>query len=569
LKENKFSEYAKLVFSGQFSKLYLISLLAGYARHILVRWVKKLEFTLVVKPIFFIVQIAILLMSWICDLFSDISKGSSADRSEVVAGNGKVAVIIPNYKGETFLDKLLISLKKQTYKNVEIVVVDNDSRDGSEDIVHKFPDVRWVPMGKNKGFAAAVNRGAEEASNAEFFALLNNDTEVEPEWAEQQVKTLQANPNIGMVGARIYQKGFNHLINIHAHIIGSDLRCYNLGAGQEDKGQFDEPIPVIGVSGCSMMIRAKAFYEVGGFDESFFLCYEDIDFSMRIFWLGWDCYVVPKAICYHVSNASLETGSSTHIRNILLNDMLWVVKNMPSKFMFMEHMFFLTAVLRSEELRLFFTWQGWNIVLWRLMGFCNVAKILKKRKQINRTRRRPLDSISLYIKPLQEVNPARLYQVDIAERYLIPSTKGQLVKNRHQLFPDKLEGSENFVAPADLSLGALTLNDDPQIHFRIDADSRSFKRINLDMTSDQVSWGQFFAFCRTKSGFIYFLRSNHFRVFAGRYVNTFEINERFFSDNQTAIRDIFGLWRQDMYQLRFDPCEVAGVKIVIHSLEIS
>ncbi|MFA6185734.1 MAG: glycosyltransferase family 2 protein [Phycisphaerae bacterium] len=567
--KNKFSEYTKLIFSGHFSKLYLVSLFAGYVKRKIIRWKRAFEFTFIVKPIFFIVQISIFVIAYFSDIFSHIFKANQSNKYEYVINNGHLAVIIPNYRGEPFLHKLLTSLANQTYKDIEIVVVDNDSKDGSEDIVRNFPNVRWIPMGNNKGFAAAVNRGIAEAEGAEFFALLNNDTEVDREWAEFQVKTLLSNPNIGVVGARIYQKGFERLINIHAHIIGSDIRCYNLGAGQQDKGQFDEFVPVLGVSGCSMMIRAKAFYEVGGFDESFFLCYEDIDFSMRMFWLGWDCYVVPKAICYHVSNASLETGSAMHIRNILLNDMLWVVKNIPSGLMLKNNMLFLSAVLRSEELRLFFIWQGWKIVLWRLKGLCNVAKVLKKRKQINATRKRSLDSISLYIKPLQEVNPARLYQIDQAERYLIPSAKGQMIKNRHRLFPDKFDRAENFVVPTDISSGALTLNSDPQIYFTIDNDRRNFKRIHIDMTSDQVSWGQFFVFCRTKTGFIYFLRSNHFRVFAGRNISTFEINERFFCDNQTSIRDILGLWRQDMYQLRFDPCEVSVAKIAIHSLEIS
>lgn len=169
MEENKFNKYVKLFFSGQFSKFYLISLFAAHAGRAAARCIRWLEFTLFVKPVFFAAQVSIFLMAWFCDIFSNIFKENESKKSECVINKGRLAVIIPNYKGEPFLHGLLTSLSKQTYKDIEIVVVDNDSRDGSESIVRSFTNVRWIPMGGNRGFAAAVNRGAEEASVQNFL----------------------------------------------------------------------------------------------------------------------------------------------------------------------------------------------------------------------------------------------------------------------------------------------------------------------------------------------------------------------------------------------------------------
>ncbi|MGA2033961.1 MAG: glycosyltransferase family 2 protein, partial [Thermoguttaceae bacterium] len=499
---------------------------------------------------------------------NSLALDASPARGEGNSG-GKVAVIIPNYRGEHYLEGLLKSLARQTWPDLEVLVVDNDSRDGSEAIVRRFAGVRWIPTGANRGFACAVNHGAGAAGDAEFLAILNNDTEVEPDWARRQVEALRSDPRLGMVGARIYQKGFCRRINIHAHVLGSDLRSYNVGAGAEDHGQFDGGEPVLGVSGCSMMVRARAFREVGGFDQRFFLCYEDLDFSLRLFWRGWDCRVVPGAICHHVSNAQMETGSALHIRNILHNDLLWVVKNIPAELFARYARSFLASVLRSDELRLFFRWQGWKIVLWRLEMLAKLPGALRARAAVQSARVRASEALLPFVRPVKELQVNQLYRVDRAERYLTARTSAARAGTRRDLFPQEVLRTEGFQQPADLAIGAVTAGDDPQIHFHVAAPLRHFRWIDLEMTCDQTSWGQFIMRCRHAGVGQYFLSSTHFRVLPGRHRYACRVDGRFFADHQRMCPDVLGRWRQDLEYLRLDPCETSQAQIVIHSFGVA
>ena len=581
--------------AGRVSWLWVASMVAGLAWRWLARKWRKLVFRVVVQPVFFLVQLLVYLMVVdkgqrkthrpIAPDAANMPKSpptaSGGDEPAsppspdavggrcATAGNGKVAVIIPNYRGEHFLPGLLESLARQTWPNLEVLVVDNDSQDGSEAVVRRFPNARWIPTGANRGFAHAVNRGAREAGDAEFLALLNNDTEVEPDWARSQVEALRADPRLGMVGARIYQKGFDRRINIHAHVLGSDLRSYNLGAGDQDHGQWDDGGRVLGVSGCSMMIRGEAFRDVGEFDERFFLCYEDLDFSLRMFWRGWDCRVVHEAVCHHVSNAHLETGSATHVRNILQNDLLWLMKDIPGDLMARYGGSFLASVLRSDEIRLFYRWQGCKIALWRLQSLVKLFGALRARRAVQRSRLRGSDDLSPFLRPIEDLQIGRLYQVDLAERYLVSQAGPAARRGRRELFPLDVLAAENFAEPADLASGTLTTNDDPHINFLVGLADRGFRRVDVEMTSDQPGWAQFMMVCRRLGAGSYCLPSNHFRVIPGRHRYAFPINAQFFLDHHRTCPDLLGYWQDDLQYLRLDPCEARDVRVAIHAIGVS
>lgn len=557
--------------TGRVSWLWAASVAAGVCRRQLARQCRRLVFLLAVQPVFVLVQLLVYVAVRWSDAFRRERPPDQSRLPRATVGNGKVAVIIPNYQGEHYLGGLLESLARQTWPNLEVLIVDNDSRDGSEAVARRFPNVRWIANGANLGFASAVNRGACEAGDAEFLALLNNDTVVEPDWARRQIEALRADPRLGMVGARIYQKGFDRRINVHAHVLGSDLRSYNLGAGEDDRGQFDSGQRVLGVSGCSMMIRNESFWDVGGFDEQFFLCYEDLDFSLRLFWRGWDCRVVPTAVCHHVSNAHMPTGSALHVRNLLHHDLLWVVKNVPASLMSRYGASFLASVLHSDELRLFYHWQGWRIALWRLQAVGKLIGALGARRAIEQTRLRPVDALREFIRPVGELHVGRLYQVDLAERYLVSRTDRAPQAARTELFPQNLLVVEGFEEPADLAAGAaaLTVHDDPQVHFRLDPAHRQFHWIDLELTCDQSAGAQFVMKCGRPGTPSYHLPSNHFRVLPGRHRYAFPIDGRFFLDHRQLGPDLFGYWRDDLEYLRLDPCESSHVRVAIHSFGVS
>ena len=115
----------------------------------------------------------------------------------------RATVVIPNWNGARFLELCLGSLHNQTFRDFETIVVDNGSTDGSIDFVREhFPDVRVVELGKNRGFAAAVNAGVE-ASDTEFVALLNNDTEQDERWLEALVRAADAHQDAGLFASKL------------------------------------------------------------------------------------------------------------------------------------------------------------------------------------------------------------------------------------------------------------------------------------------------------------------------------------------------------------------------------
>src|SRR5215212_8136459 len=106
----------------------------------------------------------------------------------------RVTVVVPNWNGERFLNTCLTSLRRQSLEDFETVLVDNGSTDTSVDFTKRnFPEVRVIPLDDNRGFSAAVNAGIK-TSEAEYVALLNNDTEPDPFWLEALVRTADSHP---------------------------------------------------------------------------------------------------------------------------------------------------------------------------------------------------------------------------------------------------------------------------------------------------------------------------------------------------------------------------------------
>src|ERR687884_270097 len=115
----------------------------------------------------------------------------------------RVTVVVPNWNGERFLDLCLSSLRRQSFEDFETVLVDNGSTDTSIDFAKRnFPEVRVVSLSENRGFSAAVNAGIQ-ASKAEYVALLNNDTEVDPGWLEALVHAAERHPEAGLFASKL------------------------------------------------------------------------------------------------------------------------------------------------------------------------------------------------------------------------------------------------------------------------------------------------------------------------------------------------------------------------------
>jgi GT2 family glycosyltransferase len=242
----------------------------------------------------------------------------------------RVTVVIPNWNGERFLSLCLGSLRNQSYRGFETILVDNGSIDGSIDFVkERFPEVSVAPLGENRGIAAAFNAGIE-ASRTEYVVLLNNDTEQDPGWLEALVGAADHHPEAGLFASRLVDFHDRRVLDGAGDAMRLSGLPYRLGHGEREKGRFDRPGYVFGACAAAALYRRSMLNEVGLFDEDFVSYCEDGDLSFRAQLAGYRCFYVPGAVVYHMGSAS--TGgkrSPTATRLGSRNSFSLLVKNLP------------------------------------------------------------------------------------------------------------------------------------------------------------------------------------------------------------------------------------------------
>lgn len=239
-------------------------------------------------------------------------------------------MVIPNWNGERLLETCLFSLRGQTFRDFETIVVDNGSIDGSIDLIEQdFPEARIVAFPENLGFAAAANAGIK-ASGAELVALLNNDTEQDPGWLKALVRASDAHPESGLFASKLVDFHDRRFLDGAGDALRLSGLPYRLGHGERDLGQFDSPGHVFGACAAAAMYRRTMLEEIGVFDEDFVSYCEDGDLSFRAQLAGHRCFYVPDAVVYHMGSAS--TGgkrSATATRLGSRNSLSLLVKNLP------------------------------------------------------------------------------------------------------------------------------------------------------------------------------------------------------------------------------------------------
>ena len=221
-----------------------------------------------------------------------------------------VSIIILNWNGKEYLGKCLRSLKKQTYKNFEVILVDNGSTDGSIDYIKdNFGDfIKLIQNKTNLGFAEGNNIGIKN-SKGKYILLLNNDTRTDSLWVEELVKVAEADERIGMCASKVLSLDNPEIIDNVGHLIYKDGLNRGRGRLEYDEGQYDTVEEVFFPSGCAATYRKKMLADIGGFDEDFFAYGDDTDIGIRGRLAGWKCVYVPTAIVYHKYSASTSPYS--------------------------------------------------------------------------------------------------------------------------------------------------------------------------------------------------------------------------------------------------------------------
>lgn len=217
-----------------------------------------------------------------------------------------ISVIIVNWNGIEWLKHCLPALAKQTYRPYEIIVVDNGSRDGSVAWLQEgWPQVQLLSLTTNEGFSAANNRGIARAKG-EWIATLNNDTIVHGRWLESLVNSAKdQSPEVGMLASLIVYWDRPGIVDAAGFCVDRAGFAWNRGHGLPAE-QFSQPCEVFGAPASAAFYRREMLEQVGGFDESYFAYYEDVDLAWRARRAGWICHYCPQARVRHWHSATAK-----------------------------------------------------------------------------------------------------------------------------------------------------------------------------------------------------------------------------------------------------------------------
>jgi GT2 family glycosyltransferase len=230
----------------------------------------------------------------------------------------KISAIVPVWNGRELLARLLATLEAQSRPVAEVLIVDNGSTDGAPELA-RARGARVIAMGRNAGFAAAVNRGIREAAYP-LIAILNSDVELAPDYLEK-------------LAAADAPFATGKVVSPSALLDGSfDMTCrgattWRCGAGYRDASPFDQARDIVSPPWTAVLYRAEVFRQVGLLEESFESYLEDVDFGLRCAAQRITGRYVPEARAVHQGSAALGRWHPETVRRIARNQLLLAARH--------------------------------------------------------------------------------------------------------------------------------------------------------------------------------------------------------------------------------------------------
>ncbi len=225
-------------------------------------------------------------------------------------GLPRVTVLVPTYNGLRYLVPCLHALRAQTFRDFAVLVVDDGSTDGTEAVVRRdFPEVAVLRFPANGGLVRGQNAGVA-LCQSEFVAVLNNDTEAEPDWLAHLVAAADAHPAAWAVAGKL--RLFDRRDTLHAagDAFGTDGIPRNIGVWERDDGQHDGGRWLFGPQGGAALYRVAALRALSSplagepYDQAFFMYCEDVDLNWRAALSGYETVFAPRAVVYHHLSAT-------------------------------------------------------------------------------------------------------------------------------------------------------------------------------------------------------------------------------------------------------------------------
>jgi GT2 family glycosyltransferase len=272
----------------------------------------------------------------------------------------ELAVILVNFKRPEDTIECVQSLRRSTYTDFEIIIVDNNSADDSiERLRLHCPDATLIVNASNRGFAEGNNTGIREAlaRRATYILLLNNDTVIDPDALRVLTLTMKDQRQPGIAGAKIYY--FDRPLtlwfaggyfNPHSTFGG------HYGFDEEDRGQYDTPRTCDYITGCCLLFRADLVHRIGLLERSYFAYMEDAEFCIRARRAGYPILYQPAAKIYHKVSRTSSWDSPTYIYFVLRNKIIFLRRN-AALIQWLPHLPHLVYFYIRQFVRLIFKWR--------------------------------------------------------------------------------------------------------------------------------------------------------------------------------------------------------------------
>jgi GT2 family glycosyltransferase len=251
-----------------------------------------------------------------------------------------VTVAVVNWNGERYIHRCLEHVFNQTHNDLDVIVVDNGSTDGSlERIRAKYGSrIRYIENSTNAGYSPAMNQ-AIEAAQGEFMVQLNSDACLHEDFIARSLRKMGEDPRIAAVGGRVYQWDGDRLTD---HLRKAEGGRYYFRKRFQVRANESEPNEAFsfGPASCFPLLRMAALRDVREatgdfFDNSFFAGWEDNDLWFRMQLRGWKCVFLPSAYGWHVGSGSAEQNPSfltkgvDYRTRIVRNRLFVLAKNVP------------------------------------------------------------------------------------------------------------------------------------------------------------------------------------------------------------------------------------------------
>lgn len=240
----------------------------------------------------------------------------------------EISIIIVTFNSNQCIEYCLDSIFNQGFKDYEVIVVDNASKDSTKLILKNcFPNIKLVENTQNLGFSKALNQGIA-AADGKFILCLNDDVRLGRDFLMNIHNTIQVNEDVGAIQPKVLKS--NSRIDTAGIYLSAFRRFHDIGSGETDGAEFGKQRYVFGACAAAALYRKEALESVKHgaeyFDEDFFCLVEDVDLSWRMQKEGWKILYYPDAACTHVGGVSRNHSKIAQYFS-MRNRYLMILKN--------------------------------------------------------------------------------------------------------------------------------------------------------------------------------------------------------------------------------------------------